>query len=143
MAPGTWTCDLYVPAGHLESTASLPRPIATIRKSLLHGSELVEKAIFKSSVPYNRPVCRQKVKSFSENQHNSWPVQDKLMTLRMLTQLIKMYVVGKNENSCSFRFLAIWPFNWSLSERLSLQLFAKFTVWFVAILGKNPRWSKW
>ena len=26
---------------------------------------------------------------------------------------------------------------------MSVWLFAKFTVWFVAILGKNPRWSKW
>ena len=26
---------------------------------------------------------------------------------------------------------------------MSVWLFAKFTVWFVAILDKNPRWSKW
>ena len=36
--------------------------------------------------------------------------------------------------------LIIFQFFWVMCLYGS---FFKFTVWFVAILGKNPRWSKW
>ena len=78
----------------------------------LHGSK-VSRESYLPSVPYNRPVCvrsfLKSVKSLRENQHNSWTVQDNLMKFHRLTQLVKMCVVGKNKNSCSFRFLVICP----------------------------------
>ena len=78
----------------------------------LDGSKVSRESDLRS-VPYNRPVgvrsFVKSVKSPRENQHNSWTVQDNLMKFHMLTQLVKMCVVGKNENSCSFRFLVICP----------------------------------
>ena len=78
----------------------------------LHGSKVSRESDL-HSVPYNRPVgirsFVKNVKSLSETQHNSWTVQDNLMKLHMLTQLVKMCVVGKDENSCSLRFLDICP----------------------------------
>ena len=78
----------------------------------LHGSKVSCESDLRS-VPYNRPVgVRSFVKSVKwlrENQHYSWTVQDNLLKFHRLTQLVKMCVVGKNENFCSFRFLVICP----------------------------------
>ena len=78
----------------------------------LHGSKVSCENDLRS-VPYNRPVgvrsFVKSVKSLRENQYNSWTVQDNLMKFHTLTQLVKVCVVGKNENSCSFRFLVICP----------------------------------
>ena len=78
----------------------------------LHGSKVSRESNL-CSVPYNRPVgvrsFVKNVKSLNENQHNSWTVQDNSMKLHRLTQLVKMCVVDKNENFCSFRFLVIYP----------------------------------
>ena len=78
----------------------------------LHGSKVSRESDLRS-VPYNRPVgvrsFVKSVKSLRENQHNSWSIQDNLMKFHRSTQLVKMCVVGKNENSCSFRFLVICP----------------------------------
>ena len=80
------------------------------------------------SGPYNRPVCGKtdvkNVKSLSGNQHNSWTVTDNLMKLHKLTQLIKMCVMGKSENSCSFKFLVICPlinWAWQITQKLEMQ----------------------
>ena len=78
----------------------------------LHGSKVSRESDL-CSVPYNRPggvrSFVKNVKSLSENQHKSRTVQDNLMELHRLTQPVKMRVVGKNENSCFFRFLVICP----------------------------------
>ena len=78
----------------------------------LHGSKVSCESELRS-VTYNRPAgVRSFVKnvtSLSKNQHKSWTVQDSLMKLHRLIQLVKMCVVGKNENCCSFRFLVICP----------------------------------
>ena len=58
----------------------------------------------------------EKVQSVSEICHNSWTVQDSLMKLHSWAQLIKMCVMGKNENSFSKTF-SLWVichwFHWS------------------------------
>ena len=106
---------------------NLPLEIALISlyhsyktKSILHDWLEVSHESNLHSVPYNRPLfgvrsCVKKkkkkknVKSLSENQYNSWIVLDNLMKPHRLAQLIKMCVVGKNEHSCSLRFLVICP----------------------------------
>ena len=74
---------------------------------LLHGSKVSRESDL-CRVPYNRPVgvrsFVKNVKSLSENQQLLNHIR-----LHRLTQLVKMCVEDKNENSCSFRFLVICP----------------------------------
>ena len=89
-----------------------PKLVKEISTETLHGSKVSRESDLRS-VPYNRTVFLRSivknVKSLSENQHNSLTVQNNLIKLHRLTQLVKMCVMGKNENSCSFRYLVICP----------------------------------
>ena len=61
-------------------------------------------------------------KSVSENCHNSWTVQDSFMELHRWAQLIKMCVIGKNENSCYFMFFSYLPMINELNRHITQKL---------------------
>ena len=50
--------------------------------------------------------------SVGQNRHKLWTAYDSLMKLHRWAHIIKLRVIVKNENSCSFSFLVICP--WSI-----------------------------